>query len=100
MDEAPCYLEIGFETTIDFTGRKNIEILTYGREDYKLSIILAVSWNGNKLPPFLIIKSESDKTQEKEFRGLYYNSNNNIYMFKKMDGAMPIFLQNRYKIYS
>ena len=26
MDETPCSLEMGFDTTIDFTGKKNIDI--------------------------------------------------------------------------
>ena len=38
MDETPCSLEMGFDTTIDFTGKKNIDIQTSGREHYKLSI--------------------------------------------------------------
>ena len=26
MDETPCALEMGFDTTIDFVGKKNIDI--------------------------------------------------------------------------
>lgn len=31
MDETPCFLEMGFNTTIDFTGKKNIDIESSGR---------------------------------------------------------------------
>lgn len=32
MDETPCNWEMGFHTTIDFIGKKSIEIETFGRE--------------------------------------------------------------------
>ena len=38
MDVTPCALDIGFDTTIDFVGKKNIDILTSGRDHYKISI--------------------------------------------------------------
>ncbi len=41
MDETPCQLEIGFNTKLDFKGKKCIDILTTGREHYRISIILA-----------------------------------------------------------
>ena len=32
MDETPCVLDMGFNTTIDFTGKRNISFITTGRE--------------------------------------------------------------------
>ena len=61
MDETPCSLEMGFETTIDFKGKKNIELISSGRESYRISIILSVVGIGYKLPPLLIIKGEPGK---------------------------------------
>lgn len=46
MDETPCFLEMGFNCTIDFTGNKQNEIESSGSEHYKISIILSV---GGKL---------------------------------------------------
>ena len=68
MDETPCSLEMGFETTIDFKDRKNIELISLWRESYRISIILSFVGIGYKLPPLLIIKWESGKSIEKELR--------------------------------
>lgn len=40
MDETPCYLDMNMDTTIDFQGSKNIEIINSGRNNYRISIIL------------------------------------------------------------
>ena len=40
MDETPCYLSMGFDTTIDFRGNINIEIETTGKENYLITTIL------------------------------------------------------------
>ena len=42
MDETPCYLEMGFDTTIDFIGKKSIEIETTGRSHYRITVILSI----------------------------------------------------------
>ena len=38
MDETPCFLAIVFNCTIDFTGNKQIEIESSGREHYKYQL--------------------------------------------------------------
>lgn len=70
MDETPCYLEMGFDTTLEFTGKKNVDILSSGLNRYRVSVILAVVGSGFKLPPLKILKGEPGKTIEKELRGL------------------------------
>ena len=46
IDKTPCQLEMGFNTTLDFKGKKCIDIITMGREHYRTSIILSVISNG------------------------------------------------------
>ena len=86
MDETPCTLEMGFNTTIDFMGKKNIDIQTSGREHYKLSIILAITGSGIKLPPLIIVKGEPGKSIENELRKLYSKSEECIYIYAQKDG--------------
>ena len=72
MDETPCNLEIGFETTIDFIGKKSIEIETLGREQYRITIILTIAGDGTKLPPFVILKGKPGKIIENHVKNLEY----------------------------
>ena len=67
---------MGFNCTIDFTGNKQIEIVTYGRDHYKISIILSVAGNGFKLSPLIIVKAEPGKTVETELRRLFCDNKN------------------------
>lgn len=46
MDDTGIFLEMGFNTTIDFKGNKNIEIDSYGREQYRITVILAIAGDG------------------------------------------------------
>ena len=48
MDETGLFLEMGFNTTIDFKGKKNIEIETNGREHYRITIMLSAAGDGTK----------------------------------------------------
>ena len=41
MDETALFLEMGFNTTIDFKGNKNHEIEKNGREHYRITIMLS-----------------------------------------------------------
>jgi len=84
MDETPCYLEMGFDKTLEFKGKKNVDILSSGLYRYRVYVILAVVGNGFKLSPLLILKGEPGKTIEKELRGLPY----------ARDESMLIYCQN------
>ena len=65
MDETACFLDMNREMTIEFINKKNVEILTSGREKYRISVILAVTGDGHKLAPLVIIKGEEGKSIEK-----------------------------------
>ena len=68
MDETPCFLDMIMDTTVDFVGKKNIEVITSGKEKCKISIILSVTGEGYKLPPFIIVKGEEGKTFKKKLK--------------------------------
>ena len=47
---------MGFNTTIDFRGNKNIEIDMKGREHYRLTVMLSAVGDGSKLQPLMSIQ--------------------------------------------
>ena len=86
MDETPCYLEMGFETTIDFIGNKKIEIETAGRSHYRVTVILSIVGDGTKLPPLIILKGEPGKYIETTLKKLEYVKNKNMFVLCQEDG--------------
>jgi hypothetical protein len=86
MDETPCFIDMYYDTTIDFTGNKHIEIQTLGKEKYRLSVILSISGDGIKLPAFFSIKGEEGKTIEKQMNDLYYVINKEMYIHCQPQG--------------
>ena len=92
MDETAFYLEMGFNTTLEFKGKRNVEIISSGREHYRISVLLAITANGLKLPPFIIIKGEGGKTIEKELRNLPYVRNGNLFVYCQPQGWCTSYL--------
>lgn len=58
VDQTPCYLENPSTLKLDIKGKKNIEIVSFGKENYRITAVLSVSTSGFKLPPFLILKDK------------------------------------------
>ena len=81
MDETGLFLEMGFNTTIDFRGHKNIDIETNGKEHYRITVILSAAGDGTKLTPLIIVKGEPGKTVETNLRKLTYVKNNNMFIY-------------------
>ena len=86
MDETPCYLEMGFDTTIDFVANKNVEIETTGRSHYRVTVILSIVGDGTKLPPLIILKGEPGKYIETTLKKLDYVKNKNMFILCQPDG--------------
>ena len=86
MDETPCNLEMGFDNTIDFIGKKSIEIETFGREQYRITIILTIAGDGTKLPPFAILKVKPGKIIENHVKNLEYVVNKKIFICCQENG--------------
>ena len=68
MDETGLFLEMGFNTTIDFKGNKNIEIKTNGREHYRIIMMLIAAGDGTKLALLFIVKGEPGKKIESKLK--------------------------------
>ena len=56
MDEIPTYVDNIDSRTIDFKGRKSIEVTHTGNNKNRFTISLTISANGDRLPSFLIFK--------------------------------------------
>ena len=50
MDETPTYVDNIDSRTIDFTGRKSIEVTHTGNNKNRITISLTISANGDSLP--------------------------------------------------
>ena len=46
MDETPRFLDMYFDTTIDFVGNRHVEIESMGKEKYRISVILGITDDG------------------------------------------------------
>ena len=64
---------------IDFISKRNIEIESSGREQYRIWAKLFVVGNVNKLSPFLILEGEPWKTIEKDLRSFVKDKSMYIY---------------------
>lgn len=65
VDETPCYIENTSKGTINIKGVNKVDIITYGKEKCRLTVILAISASGKKLPPMLILKGKTGKKKRK-----------------------------------
>ena len=77
---------MGFETTIDFKGKKEIEIETSERDHYRIIVILTVVAEGTKLPPIVIVKGEQGKIIENQLRNLNFVKNKQILIYCQRQG--------------
>ncbi len=62
-DETPVYFDMTRSTTIAEKGARDVKILSTGHEKLRVTVMLSVTADGHKLPPFLILKR---KTRPKE----------------------------------
>ena len=58
MDETPIFFNMYSNDTIAKKGNKTILIKTQSQEKCRISIILCITADGEKLPPFLIFKAK------------------------------------------
>ena len=96
MDETGHFLEMGFNTTIDFKGNKNIEIETNGREHYRITIMLSSAGDGNKLAPLVIVKGEPGKTVESKLRKIEYVKNKQMFIYCQNNVRWDKFIFNEW----
>jgi len=56
MDETPVYFNMAGSTTINVKGAKTVQIQTTGNDKNQFICVLAITADGNKLPPMIIFK--------------------------------------------
>ena len=60
MDETPMYFDIVPGRTVDTKGTKTVKVRTTGAEKRHITVVLAVSNNGNVLPPMIIFNGKRE----------------------------------------
>lgn len=60
MDETSIYLGHGMQTTIDYKGATSIYIPSTGYESFRITCILAIRLDGQKVAPIIITKGKKD----------------------------------------
>lgn len=55
-DETPIWLDMPRNYSVDVTGSKQIPIKTSGYEKQRVTVMLCVTADGHKLPPYIILK--------------------------------------------
>ena len=58
MDETPIFLNIQKTKTIVKRGSKQVIVKTQGQEKCRVTVILTILADGDKLPPLIIFKAK------------------------------------------
>ena len=58
VDEASIYIDMPQNKTVNIKGVKDIDIITFWGEKVRISVILAITGIGKKLPSILIFKAK------------------------------------------
>ena len=66
MDETPIFFNMTPAKTIAKQGGKSIIIRTQNQEKCRVSVLLTIAADGNKLPPFIIFKAKANGEVEKQ----------------------------------
>ena len=64
MDETPVFFEMYQNKTIAKIGAKKVNIKSFGCDKLRISIILTILANGDKLAPLIVFKGKPGKTLE------------------------------------
>ena len=79
MDETPIWFEMTGKTTVEKIGTKNVEVKIFGTERLRISLLLAIILNGNKLKPLLVFKGKFNSNKQNKLNKLDIVVNKNIY---------------------
>ncbi|KAG3070656.1 hypothetical protein PC121_g9440 [Phytophthora cactorum] len=71
MDESVVYFEDARASTLDFTGARHVVVRSTDFTSMRITVALAVSATGRKLPPLLVWKGKAAPTFEKRSGPLY-----------------------------
>lgn len=62
-DETPIWLDPIENRKIDIKDNKDINMITFWKEKERVSVMLTILGNGNRLPPMIIFKGEENETK-------------------------------------
>lgn len=80
MDETTIWFEMTGKTTVEKIGTKNVEVKTFGTEGLRISLLLAITANGNKLKPLLVFKGKFNSNKQNKLNKLDIVANKNIFV--------------------
>ena len=60
MDETPLYLNMVPNKVISKKGEKNVVVRTQNQEKIRITLLLSIWADGDKLPPYIIFKAKSN----------------------------------------
>ena len=70
-----------YNTTIAKVGEKSIKVLTFGWERLRVSLILCIFTNGEKLPPLVIFKASTSGRKETRLNDNIHAKKNKICIY-------------------
>lgn len=85
-------MELITNNTYNKKEAKEVIINIHGNEKNHITVILAITGKGNKLPPVLIFKGKNDKTNEKRYNRLDVVKQKRIYIFCQDNGWVNEFI--------
>ena len=80
VDETPIWFDMTYNTTIAKIGEKSIKVRTFGGERLRVSLILCILANGDKLPPLVIFKGSKNGRKENSLKENIHVKKNEIYI--------------------
>ena len=80
MDETPIWFEMVSKTTVEKIGEKSVNVTTFGSERSRISLILSICANGQKLPPLVVFKGKKNGNIEKRLRKYVLNKKEKIFV--------------------
>ena len=76
-----CIYYMGINKEMEILDDLADEIETTGKENYRITSILAVAGEGAKLPPLIILKGESGKSIETKYRKIDFVENGEVLIY-------------------
>ena len=80
MDETPIWFEMISKNTVTKLGEKTVTKRTFGSERTRISVILCISADGQKIPPLLVFKGKKGGRKEEELKKNKYVQLKKIYV--------------------
>lgn len=81
MDETPLYLNMILNKVIAQKGEKNVVVRTQNQERIRISCLLTICADGDKLPPYIIFKGKNINNRNmNEIKNNSYFKNKKIFI--------------------